>query len=210
LLVAAYIYGRPSLEKILGVSLPALAGSSETNGIGSDTETVNKKPAASRALNQPPASSPAGKLAPGKRPAGDWDSDTAVEARPFELTELANNRFESPAGLIYGPGPRGEHRIDHVMNHAEDDPARPVHSVFNGDRDSILQLIDEAYDLIQSGSNRVQLKRDGDRGEYTIDMQREIGYEGGQKGKRNDFPPLRKLKLILQAKNQVVTAYPYR
>jgi hypothetical protein len=40
-------------------------------------------------------------------------------------------------------------------------------------------------------------------------MQRKVGYEGGQKGKRKGYPALENVKLILDG-NRVITAYPSR
>ena len=140
-------------------------------------------------------------------------SNSAVEtteSESFLLTETGRNKYTSPAGLIYTMGPNGEHRVEHIMRHAKDEPSRQVHGVFDGDKNTILKILDDGYELIKSNSKRVESSREGNRMEYTIDMQREIGYEGGQKGKRNNFPPLKRLKLILQDKNYVVTAYPYR
>ncbi len=128
----------------------------------------------------------------------------------FRLTEIRKNRFESPAGLVYTMGPGGEHRIDHVLRHGKDAPERPVHSVFSGDRDTILSVIDEGFELVQSQPQRVKSAREGNRTEYTIDMQKKIGFEGGQKGKRQGFPPLNRLKLVVQNQTDVVTAYPCR
>lgn len=131
---------------------------------------------------------------------------------PFLVPTGKKNRLQSPAGLIYGQS-RGEHRVDHVMRHAVDDPSRPVHSVFEGDRDQILRLIDEAYDLIKSKSKRVRQTPDKERHyrtKYTVDMQRKIGYLGGRQGKRQNFPPRNKLTLVLDNEKFMVTAYPDR
>ena len=40
-------------------------------------------------------------------------------------------------------------------------------------------------------------------------MQRKVGYEGGQKGKRKGYPSLQNVKLILDG-NRVITSYPSR
>ena len=131
----------------------------------------------------------------------------------FELVPTGKkNRLRLPAGLVYGES-RGEHRVDHVMRHAKDDPGRPVHSVFDGNKDQILRQIDEAYKLVKSGSNRVKKipdKRLDFRVQYKVDMQRKVGYLGGKRGKRENFPPRNKITLVLDNEKFVITAYPDR
>ena len=194
LLFAAYIYGQPTLEKWLGIDLPDLG------------------------QNPPAQIEPGGPERDEKGTAQDesdsprW-SNADNSSQSFPLKTIGRDRFESPAGLVYEMGPRGEHRIDHILRHAQDDPSRPIHSVFDSDRDAILALLDEAYELVLAQSKRVRKESDPERDwrtEYTIDMQRKIGYEGGQSGRRKKYPELRRLKLILDNDNEVVTAYPCR
>jgi hypothetical protein len=204
LLVAGYTYGRPTLEKWTGMELPSL-----TEDESRDVGAANRDPAnPARELDRSKV------LPPGSPSAATVDSGPprigVAEANKFELKQIGKDRFESPAGLVYTMGPGGEHRLDHVLRHGKDDPDRPVHSVFSGDRDTILSVIDEAFALIDSQPKRVKSTREGNRTEYTIDMQKEIGYEGGQKGKRQGFPALKQLKLVLQNRTNVVTAYPCR
>lgn len=117
----------------------------------------------------------------------------------------------SPAGLIYTNSRSGEHRTEHVLRHAADQPNRSgSHGVFKVDEDDdVFRLIDEAYDLIKQSSKQVKSEpeRDGKKA-YVIDMKRTIGYKGGQSGKRSGYPKLSKMKLIL-AEDRVITAYPY-
>lgn len=208
LLAAGYIYGQPTLEKWLGIDLPDLNGGNtvvtEPDSDPGDSETVG----ADRNGNSRRSDS-------GSNERPSWTSadrsDSGVVR--FELEPIGRDRYRSPAGLVYEPGPGGEHRIDHILRHAQDDPSRPVHSVFDGDRNEILALLDEAYGLIQQGSDRVRRERDSERKwreEYTIDMGRTIGYEGGQSGERKGYPKLKRLKLILDNDVEVVTAYPCR
>ena len=191
LLVVGYAYAHPTLEKWTGLELPALM-----------EEEPNRDAERERGVNVTPIEEPQNQT-PAK-------VERESSSDKFELKELNRNKYESPEGLIYAMGPRGEHRIDHILRHAKDNQSRPVHSVFEGDKDLILRTIDEAYALIKASSNRVRSSREGNRIEYTVDMKRRIGFEGGQKGKRNNFPQLKRLKLILQNENYVVTAYPYR
>lgn len=115
----------------------------------------------------------------------------------------------SPAGLVYTSG-RSGHRSKHVMRHASDEPDRPgAHGVFDAQGDDVFRLIDEAYELIQSGSNRVKtIPEENGKTEYVIDMKRRIGYLGGETGARKNHPPLERLNLVL-GDNRVITAYPY-
>ncbi|MCP4095272.1 MAG: hypothetical protein GY880_25055 [Planctomycetaceae bacterium] len=115
----------------------------------------------------------------------------------------------SPAGLVYTSG-RSGHRSKHVMRHASDEPDRPgPHGVFDAQGDDVFRLIDEAYELIQSGSNRVKTIPEGNgKTEYIINMNRRIGYLGGETGARKNHPSLDRLNLVL-GENRVITAYPY-
>ena len=112
----------------------------------------------------------------------------------------------SPAGLRYTKG-YNEHRLDHVMRHAKNALNRPVHGVFDGDQAKVIATIDEAYRKAQAGGRGVTRERTGDRVALTVDLNRRVGYVGGQKGERNGNPPCTKVKLILEDKN-VITAYP--
>lgn len=130
--------------------------------------------------------------------------------RPAEfLVSIGNKKLKSPAGLIYGMGGGGEHRVDHVMRHSKDDSSRPSHGVFDGDKESILELLDEAYEMIKSQSRYVKSESSRGNTAYTVSMGRVIGYEGGQKGRRSNHKPLKSIRLILDG-DRVITAYPYR
>ena len=125
------------------------------------------------------------------------------------LKPIGGGKLESPAGLIYGRGGGGEHRVDHVMKHIRDDPTRPSHGVFQGDKETVLKLLDEAYEMVQDGSKYVKSEESRGNTAYTISMGRKIGYEGGQKGQRNGNRGLKSIRLVLDG-NRVITAYPYR
>ncbi len=140
----------------------------------------------------------------GKQP----NRNQQASSREF-LTSIGRNKLQSPAGLIYGMGGGGEHRVDHVMRHGRDDTSRPSHGVFEGDKDAILAVIDEAYEMIKSKSKYVKSEESRGNMAYTISMGKKIGHEGGQKGKRNNHRPLKSVRLILDG-NKVITAYPYR
>jgi hypothetical protein len=154
-----------------------------------------------------PSSTP---LRPLPRPEGQAASPKAAESSAPKLgvlTDVGRGRLRSTAGLVYEQL-SSEHRIDHVLRHAEDDPSRPVHGVFDGDRDVILAVIDEAWLAAQKGRPpKVVTEDNGDRTAYTVDLGRKIGFMGGQAGKRRGFPACRHLQLVVEG-DEVVTAYP--
>ena len=189
-LVAGYQYSRPHLERWFERDLPTLTGEGDQQNASNDTDSRYdaKLPGASSSQSQGNSN---------RNQSGDF------------LRSVGGNKFESPEGLLYTMGPRGEHRVDHVLRHGRDMPERPVHSVFDGDRNEILALIDEAYALVKSNSPRVRSSNSRGNDEHTVRMQRKVGYEGGQKGKRKGYPSLQNVKLILDG-NRVITSYPSR
>lgn len=158
-----------------------------------------------------PAAEPAGPAASkstDSRPPHDDAPASAPDSPRFELREVRRNVYESPAGLIYRSGGPDGHRIDHVLQHAKDDPSKPVHGVFDGERDAILATIDEAWELVQKrGPPTVSTEQEGDRTVYTVNLGREIGYLGGESGARRRHPRLRFLRLVVEDR-EVVTAFP--
>ena len=130
----------------------------------------------------------------------------------FQLKEVGRDRYQSPAGLLYTMGGRGEHRIEHVMRHSRDMANRPAHGVFigNGDRDTVLKLIDDAWELAEAKSPKAEYEKSRGNDAWTVNMGRKVGFDGGQKGKKNGGKSLNSIKLILANGNQVITAYPVR
>lgn len=126
------------------------------------------------------------------------------------LEEIRENVFQSPAGLIYQTGSADGHRLQHVLQHARDDLDKPVHGVFTGSREEILALLDEVWTLSQErGPPFVEQTTQGRRLIVTANLEREIGYVGGQSGKRQGNPLCRKVRLVLE-ETRVITAYPMR
>ena len=189
-LVAVYLAARPSLERMTGLQLPGLRNgthSAETSNSSdrSDTSDTSKS-------NQQTTS----------------PQDSNPTASQEFLTDLGNKKFQSPAGLIYTQGRNGEHRIDHVMRHTKNDENRDVHGVFDDtNQDNLLKLLDDAYRMILSQSKRVERQSDRSRMTYSCDMQRRVGYVGGQSGKKKGNPDCQWIKLVLEG-NRVITAYP--
>ena len=109
-------------------------------------------------------------------------------------------------------GARGEHRIDHVMRHSRNMADRHAHGVFigDGDRDTVLKLIDDAWELAEAKSPKAKYEKSKGNDAWTVNMGRKVGYDGGQKGQRNGGKSLNSIKLILAKRNQVITAYPVR
>lgn len=127
-----------------------------------------------------------------------------------QLRETGDKTWESTAGLKYGPGSQEKHRLKHVMRHATDQPRRPgKHGVFagEGEQQTVLALIDEAYLKALKGGPSVEKKKEGQRTVITVDMQRSIGYVGGQVGNRLGKPPAYKIRLVLDG-SSVITAFP--
>ncbi len=191
LLAAAYIYGRPTLERWLNITLPEIhLGNGESHQDQAQHGEHRPLGGSSQQKNH---------------------EQTESERKDFELADAGNGTLVSPAGLKYGMGPNREHRIDHIMRHLTDSPERPTHGVFLGARDEVLALLDEAYNMILKNSNQVQSQASdqgsGKRVEYEIEMKRQIGYMAGENGKRRNYPKTTKLKLILEG-DRPVTAYP--
>ncbi|MDG1875530.1 MAG: hypothetical protein P8J27_16585 [Mariniblastus sp.] len=149
-----------------------------------------------------------------RRPSGKFTQPESLQSKsrqstkPF-FTSIGRQKKKSPAGLVYGMGGGGEHRTEHVLRHAKDQPNRPSHGVFTAQGDDVFRLIDESYELVKDKSKRV--KSESSRGNiaHVIDMKRKIGFKGGQSGARNGNPALYKVKLVLANGNEVITAYPY-
>lgn len=196
LLVLGYSYSRPTLERWFNVSLPAITDQDHASNRDSGRDSK-------------------GSFDPYKvtLPTKNADSNSSsqeVAGGTFDLKEVGRDRYQTPAGLLYTMGPRGEHRIEHVMRHGSDQPNRPTHSVFlKGDQDSVLKLIDQAYELAKSKSPRAKYESSKGNDKYDVDMQRKVGYDGGKKGQRNNHRSLNKVRMILDG-NRVITAFPVR
>jgi len=191
---AVYILAQPKLEQWTGLDLPDLIEREQA-----DPNPNEKSPGKKKSDR-------------GESPGFKIDLDSLKSGKNesgFALKEIGKNSYRSPAGLVYTMGPRGEHRIDHVMLHAKDNPSRPVHGVFDAEsQDQVLTLLDEAYKLIKANDQSVDTRKaDRGRTEYVIDMPKRIGYVGGNKGNQQNNPATKRLQLVLQD-DRVITAYP--
>lgn len=123
------------------------------------------------------------------------------------LADQGNERYLSPAGLLYTRGSQEGHRLKHLERHIEDDPSRPgSHGVFDGGMEGALAAIDLAYTRAKSGVKTTVEEEDG-RTIYTVDLGKRIGYIGGSEGRRRKNPMARRLRLVVD-QNRVITAYP--
>jgi hypothetical protein len=143
----------------------------------------------------------------GSSPATTGEPGDTQTLKP-RLTEIRRNVFQSSAGLIYLPGSADGHRLDHVLRHAKDDPGKPIHGVFDGDREVVLAAIDEAFESAQQSGPHVRRRNERDRQVITVNMKRRVGFAGGESGTRNGHPECRFIRLVLENDNEVVTAYP--
>ena len=125
------------------------------------------------------------------------------------LTDLGRNRYESPAGLVYGPGSKEGHRIKHIARHLEDQPARPgSHGVFKGGMRAFLVAIDDAYTRAKKGAKGTTKKEDDGSVVYEITFEKAIGFIGGEAGGRKKNPAAKKIRLVVRGSN-VITAFPF-
>jgi hypothetical protein len=125
------------------------------------------------------------------------------------LTEVGRNRYESPAGLIYGPGSEEGHRLKHIARHLEDQPDRPgSHGVFKGDMKAFLTAIDEGYVRAKKGAKGTTKNEDDGSMVYEITFDKAIGFIGGEAGGRKKNQATKKLRLVVKG-NNVITAFPF-
>jgi hypothetical protein len=136
------------------------------------------------------------------------EQETSKSSDLGKLKEVDDNVFESTAGLLYVPGGAEGHRLKHVMQHAKDNPSKPVHGVFDGDRDEILAVIDEAFMKAKKGGSDVRSEKQNGRRAYTVNLRRRIGQVGGSEGERQGHPDCRFVRIVLENENEVITAFP--
>ncbi|MEU9122473.1 putative T7SS-secreted protein [Streptomyces sp. NPDC048506] len=121
-----------------------------------------------------------------------WSDPLGLTPCPSGFTDLGGGQYRSPEGLVYGPGSKHGHRVDHVMEHAAPDPTKPKHSVFkNPGQEDVLKLVDEAW--AKHGS---PMPDDPDA--YVVPMGRVVGTAGE-----------RNMKLVVTPAGKVITAFPW-
>lgn len=132
----------------------------------------------------------------------------ATKSALGKLKEIDDNVFESTAGLVYLPGSADGHRLRHVMEHAKDNTGKEIHGIFDGDREEVLAVIDEAFLKAQKGGPDVRSEKQNGRRVYTVNLKRRIGQVGGRQGERQGNPDCQYLRLVLENDVEVITAYP--
>jgi hypothetical protein len=143
--------------------------------------------------------------------------------RPGTLRSVGPDAWESSGGLRYiGRDPDGNNRVQHVMHHAVDDPARAgSHGVFDAGHSGALGTVDEAWAIAQRGGPNVTVQyQPNGRTVYTVDMGRRVGYVGGQGGAASGKPATNHVRIVVQggplppgvagptAPPQVISAFP--
>ncbi len=128
---------------------------------------------------------------------------------PVELKSIGRDAWESPAGLKYsGRDPEGLTRREHVLRHARDIPDRDgPHGVFDGGESHAFAWIDLAWQKIKTQDLRPDPENGRDA--YTVNMERRVGYLGGETGARKRHPPLERIFIVVRkGTTEVITAFP--
>ena len=99
--------------------------------------------------------------------------------------------YESPGGLVYGPGSIHGDRLSHVLDHTKVNLNKANHTVFNAKGSKSLTIVDEAW--MEKG-----LPIHGNPGSYDVPMGRTIGTSGETTVRI----------VVKQGTNQIITAYP--
>ena len=223
--IIGYVLLQPQVNKWFGWSLPSVASL-----VGDEKKSTTKnqeKPSSNEKTRSAKADPKPSKAASGddSRNGDSASKSTTSQPRVSDqivaaerdlgkvhgyLTEIGRNRFESPAGLVYGPGAEEGHRLKHIEKHLEDQPKRPgSHGVFEGDMHAFLIAIDDAYSRAKSGAKGTKTTEDQGSTVYEASFKKPIGFLGGQEGGRKHNPPLKQLRVVVRG-NSVITAFPFQ
>ncbi|MEI8213823.1 MAG: hypothetical protein WCI02_16865 [Planctomycetota bacterium] len=221
--VIAYVLLQPRVNDWFGwhlPSIPAMMGQEE--GTPSKSSAKNDKKASSstrrtdkESSTSPPSSSDnkSSKSDLGARPSAGSktsspNSPSANDLKFGVLKPIGRERYESPAGLIYGPGSEEGHRLEHIQRHLTDQPARPgSHGVFEGDMTAFLIAIDDAYKRARGHAKGTKQREEEGAIVYEAPFDRAIGFMGGSEGKRRGNPKLNRLRIVVRDRN-LITAFP--
>ena len=203
--VIAYVVLQPRLNQWFGWSLPSVA-----RMVGDEkpvTKTTPKKNGTSRSSTKDESpTKPVTK--PARKPESNLEVDDSDPLYGF-LTEFGRNLYESPAGLVYGPGSEQGHRLKHIAKHLVDEPNRPgSHGVFRGSMKEFLNAIDNAYSRAKTGAKGTTKKEDDGSVVYEVTFEKPIGFIGGETGGRKKNPPAKRIRLVVRG-NNVITAFPF-
>ena len=128
---------------------------------------------------------------------------------PDLLEDLGQERYRSPAGLIYGPGSAEGHRLEHVRRRLEDIPERRgPHGVFLAPLPRVIGWIDQVYRDAEAGASHVTRRIEGRRTILEAKFSHPLGFVGGRTGASRGHPETRRLRLVLEG-NRVITAFPF-
>lgn len=222
-----YVLAQPWLNRQFGWNLPSLNPTAEhaqvdhaqaDDALGKDSGKRSVEPTLPKEDPIPTAE----KRDRGQQASETRSSDTgANESSPSGpkvdsgskkyglLTDLGRKRYQSPAGLIYGPGSEEGHRLQHLERHLADQPNRPgKHGVFDGDMAAAIRWIDDAYQRSMRNAKGTSQRQEAGRTVIEANFDKPIGYIGGRDGKRASNPPARRLRLIVEDQ-EVITAFPF-
>ncbi len=137
--------------------------------------------------------------------AADYGEPLIGPTSRFEY--LGNNEFRlRESGLRFtADDPNFAHRINHVMNHADDAPQRTFHGVFSGDP---FEVLDEAWLKAREGG-LAAYQPGSPNSSYFVVFDDNIGYSGGTWGAQRAYPTTNVVQIVLNnATGEVITAYP--
>lgn len=136
------------------------------------------------------------------------DKEVSALEKSGHLVKISRDVWKTRGGmLIAGTDYDKMTRLEHIMRHTIDMPQRPIHGVFIINKAQVIELLDETWGRIQSGS----LKGDERSGKiaYKYDTGRVIGYLGGKKGRDQHNPRLKQVRIVVKKnKPEVVTFFP--
>lgn len=189
----------------------------ESKSDENDAEVTSKKPSSDtskeesrESTSQEPAvvKKPTQSTKTATKAKEDTNDDDSEPLYGF-LKDLGRSKYESPAGLVYGPGSEEGHRLKHIARHLEDQPNRPgSHGVFKGAMKQFLMTIDDGYARAKKGVKGTTMKEDDGSVVYEVTFDKPIGFIGGETGGRKKNPAAKKLRLVVRGSN-VITAFPF-
>ncbi|MER5732465.1 RHS repeat-associated core domain-containing protein [Streptomyces sp. NPDC002138] len=124
---------------------------------------------------------------------GTWSDPLGLAG--CELQDMGGGWYRSPEGLDYGPGSAEGHRITHVMQHTQENPAKPNHGVFDTGSKGVLETVDEAW---SRRALAVSVNQQGARTTYIIPMEHQVGFNPGENY----------ISITVEHGNEVITAFP--
>lgn len=199
--VIAYVFLQPRLNQWFGWSLPSVASM-----VGDEKPVAQKVPKKSEPSRTSTKDESLTK--PVTKPKSNSDDEDSDPLYGF-LTEVGRGRYESPAGLVYGPGSEEGHRLKHIAKHLEDQPNRPgSHGVFRGDMKAFLIAIDDTYTRAKNEAKGTTKKDDDGSVVYEVTFEKTIGFIGGEAGEKKKNPAAKKMRLVVRGSN-VITAFPF-